>query len=60
MSDPRIAWCDIYLRAIDLRCGNVFREPELEGLELLMMIAREEIEAYEPPVDDNPVPGYIG
>lgn len=60
MTDPRIAWCDIYLRAIDLRCGRAFRESEQEALEYVMMLAREEIESYEPPTDEDTVAEYIG
>ena len=63
MSDPRIAWADIYLRAIALRCGNAFREPELEGLDFLMMLARDEIEKGAPseePPERDPIDCYIG
>ena len=44
VEDIRIAWCDIYLRAIGMRCGRAFTETELEGLEFVMQLAREEIE----------------
>ena len=50
-TDPRIAWCDIYLRAIDMRSCNCFTETALEGIEYVMMLCRDEIEKLTPQGD---------
>ena len=59
IDDIRIPWVDLYLRAIDLRCGKAFSEPLMEALDFVMELCREEIEhptglVNEPaPVEDD-------
>ena len=59
MEDIRIPWVDLYLRAIELRCGHAFSEPLQEALDFTMELCREEIEhptglTINPPSDDLP------